>query len=79
MLKSRQTGSKCKYSSDVSISFIAVFIIISYPTLTASQDSIQFDAGWVMQTGDNRAWANPHVDDGEWQAIQVGVPWEEAA
>lgn len=31
-----------------------------------------------MQTGDDQAWANPDFDDSKWQAIQAGVPWEEA-
>ena len=31
-----------------------------------------------MQTGDNQAWADPDFDDNKWQAIEVGVPWEEA-
>jgi len=78
MLKLRQTGSEDKCFGDFSISFVAVLIIIFYPTLTIGQNSIQLDTGWVMQTGDNQAWAVPDIDDSKWQAIQVGVPWEEA-
>ena len=78
MLKFRQVISEPKWSSDFSISFVAVLIIIFYPTLTTGQNSIQLNTGWVMHTGDNQAWADPDMDDSKWQAIQVGVPWEVA-
>jgi len=39
---------------------------------------MQLGTGWVMQTGDNQAWADPDIDDSKWKAIEVGVPWEEA-
>jgi len=78
MLKLRQTGSERKCFSDFSISFVSASIIIFYSTLTLGQDSIQLDAGWIMQTGDNQAWADPDIDHSKWKAIQVGVPWEEA-
>ena len=46
MLKLRQIGSERKCFSDFSFSFVAVFIIIFYPTLTVGQNSIQLDTGW---------------------------------
>jgi cephalosporin-C deacetylase len=78
MLKLRRTDSEREDFSDLNISFVAVCIIIFHPILAIGQNSIRLDTGWVMQTGDNQAWASPDIDDSGWQAIQVGVPWDEA-
>jgi len=78
MLTLRRSVSDHKDSSDFSVSFVVVVIVIVFAPLTMGKDSIQLDTGWVMHTGDNQAWADPDMDDSQWQAIQVGVPWEEA-
>lgn len=34
--------------------------------------------GWVCRTGDDTRWADPDLDDSDWQPIEVGKPWEGA-
>ncbi|MHC4109789.1 MAG: acetylxylan esterase [Planctomycetota bacterium] len=36
------------------------------------------DEGWLMNTGDNRVWAEPEFDDGAWKSVRIGSAWEEA-
>ena len=44
----------------------------------AKQFRLSIDEGWVMKTGDNRAWAQLEFDDGAWKSVRIGSAWEEA-
>lgn len=60
------------------IAFVVVCLIGILSHAALGEAPLTLDAGWVMRTGDRPAWADPGFDDSEWQAIDVGVPWEEA-
>lgn len=37
------------------------------------------EGNWKFQKGDDLAWATPQYNDTQWQAIEVGKPWEVVA
>jgi len=70
----------CKRAWRCNIQLLLVMVIVMAcgTPLAAGSNALNFDAGWVMHTGDNPDWAKAEFDDSEWKAIEVGSPWEEA-
>ena len=70
----------CKRAWRCNIQLLLVMVIVMAcgTPLAAGSNALNFDAGWVMHTGDNPDWAKAEFDDSEWKAVEVGSPWEEA-
>jgi len=57
--------------------FMAILFFCSN-AIRGDENSMQLGTGWIMKTGDDPKWAEPNLNESDWQTIQVGVPWEEA-
>jgi len=57
---------------------LTVLTAVLFVNPAMGQDSIKLDDGWVMRTGDNKAWADPDIDHSKWKPIAVGTTWEKA-
>jgi cephalosporin-C deacetylase len=55
-----------------------ILLIFSHNRVSGGQHSMPLDTGWVMKTGDNPSWSSPDLDDGGWNPVRTGIPWEEA-
>ena len=53
--------------------------VVSFSVFASAASSvITLDTGWVIQRGDNSAWAAAAFDDRAWPAARIGIAWEKA-
>jgi cephalosporin-C deacetylase len=64
--------------SQVLLKISVALLLFCSCIIFADENSMQLETGWIMKTGDSPEWARPDLHSSDWNAIQVGVPWEQA-
>jgi alpha-galactosidase len=53
-----------------------IFLLLSLSTCIASAQEIDLSKNWKFKKGDDLKWADPKLNDSDWEKIKVNSPWE---